>query len=331
MRSFQCNNRLFRPLVASSATYLLPRPNRALPVFFFRYLTRSGDVARRGLRMRVFVTGATRGIGRAIAESISARGGEHVLFLGCRDTQRAAALAATLSCGSVQVVPVEIDVTKSATIAAAASAVAAACSASSPLDALVNNAGVLLERDGCDLASIVEPTLSVNVAGVIAVTESFLPLLREGGRVINVSSGAGTRATASLDDAERASLEAATDVHSLRAAILRLAQAAAALPREPGDTPIYGLSKAGVNFYTRLVARQARAAWLGHRPGSGQAAPLTYSGPRAHAQRASGPRSSALAAWAPQYSPRACPRRGQTRWQVVVCACCPRHLRRHGT
>ena len=132
--------------------------------------------------MRVFVTGATRGIGRAIAEAISARGGEHVLFLGCRDTQRGAALAATLSCGSVQVVPVELDVTKSATIAAAASAVAAACSVSSPLDALVNNAGVLLERDGCDLASIVEPTLSVNVAGVIAVTESFLPLLREGGR-----------------------------------------------------------------------------------------------------------------------------------------------------
>ena len=214
--------------------------------------------------MRVFVTGATRGIGRAIAEAISARGGEHVLFLGCRDTQRGAALAATLSCGSVQVVSVELDVTKSATIAAAASAVAAACSVSSPLDALVNNAGVLLERDGCDLASIVEPTLSVNVAGVIAVTESFLPLLREGGRIINVSSGAGTRATASLDDADRASLDAATDVHSLQAAILRLAQAAAALPREPGDTPIYGLSKVGVNFYTRLVARQAQAAWLGH-------------------------------------------------------------------
>merc|ERR1740124_891478 len=104
---------------------------------------------------------------------------------------RGAALAAALSCGSVQVVPVEIDVTKSATVAAAASTVAAACSASSPLDALVNNAGVLLERDGCDLASIVEPTLS-----------------------INVSSGAGTRATASLDDAGRAVLDAAADVHS---------------------------------------------------------------------------------------------------------------------
>ena len=248
-----------------ASSWLCPSEARGRPCSLGKCATRVADyvktpgavasvVAVAG-GMRVLVTGATRGLGRAIAQAIAARDGEHVIYLGCRDMRTGTALAAALSCSTVQVVPFEVDVTKSATVAAAALAIAA-CSAGSPLDALVNNAGVMLERDGCDLASIVEPTLSINLDGVIAATESFMPLLREGGRIINVSSGAGTRATASLGDSSRAALDAA-DVQTLRATVRQLAQAAAALPREPGDTPIYGLSKAGVNFYTRLVAREA--------------------------------------------------------------------------
>ena len=129
-----------------------------------------------------------------------------------------------------------MDVTNPKSIQSAAALVAGG---GIVLDALVNNAGVLLERNGTDLGSIVEPTMSVNVDGVINVTEAFAPLLSEGGHIINVSSGAGTRAAGKLRDAIRAELSAATDGLQLRAIVTRLANEAsvgASLERLP-STP----------------------------------------------------------------------------------------------
>ena len=90
----------------------------------------------------------------------------------------------------------------------------------------------------------VERTLGVNLDGVHAVTAAFAPLLGAGGRVINVSSGAGLRAAAALAPADRDALEA-DSVADIRAAAARLAA--------PGT--IYGISKAVVNAYTKLAAR----------------------------------------------------------------------------
>ena len=71
------------------------------------------------------------------------------------------------------------------------------------LDAVVNNAGIMDENDA-------SRTLAVNLDGVHAVTAAFAPLLGAGGRVINVSSGAGLRAAAALAPADREALEADT-------------------------------------------------------------------------------------------------------------------------
>ena len=133
------------------------------------------------------------------------------------------------------VVPVLLDVTDPASIKTAVETVRAA----GGLDAVVNNAGVMDEEN-------VERTLSVNLDGVAAVTAAFAPLLGAGGRVINVSSGAGLRAAAALAPADREALEADT-VADIRAAAARLAYTA--------DIAVYGLSKAAVNAYTKLAAR----------------------------------------------------------------------------
>ena len=106
------------------------------------------------------------------------------------------------------------------------------------LDALVNNAGVMDESD-------MERTLEVNLDGVAAVTAAIAPLLGAGGRVINVSSGAGLRAAGGLAPGGREARRAAT-VADIRAAAARLAV---------GSETVYGLSKAALTAYTKLAAR----------------------------------------------------------------------------
>ena len=164
---------------------------------------------------------------RAVVEALARREGV-VVYLGCRDLAAGQAVAPHDG-----VVPVLLDVTDPASIKTTVETVRAA----GGLDAVVNNAGVMDEEN-------VERTLSVNLDGVAAVTAAFAPLLGAGGRVINVSSGAGLRAAAALAPADREALEADT-----------VADRARPRPAAAAASPVYGISKAAVNAYTKLAAR----------------------------------------------------------------------------
>ena len=130
------------------------------------------------------VTGASTGIGAAIARHLAGRG------LRVFGTVRRADDEVALTRDGVTAV--RMDVTDTASITRAREQVERAL-AGTPLAGLVNNAGIpaagpleLFPLE--DLRQILE----VNLIGVLAVTQAFLPLLKASrGRIVNMSSVAG--------------------------------------------------------------------------------------------------------------------------------------------
>lgn len=145
------------------------------------------------------VTGGNRGIGLEVARQLAQSG--HSVVIGARDEGRGEHAEATLLAEGLDVTSVRCDVTDPAGIKAAADAVA---DRFGRLDVLVNNAAIAPDDAlPSELAlDVVRAAYETNVFGVVSVTQTFLPLLRKSaaGRIVNVSSGAGSLALVSGKD-----------------------------------------------------------------------------------------------------------------------------------
>ena len=116
----------------------------------------------------VLITGANRGIGRALVEEALSRGAKRV-YAGTRQP---------LAHPDARVTPLTLDITNRKQIQRAVEEVES-------LDVLVNNAGVALVNEMSDRASL-EEHLAINLFGPYDVTQAFLPLLiRSGGAIVN--------------------------------------------------------------------------------------------------------------------------------------------------
>lgn len=157
----------------------------------------------------IVITGGSTGIGEACALYLDKLGLR--VFVGVRRENDGERLRQK---GSGQLTPVYLDVTNNESILAVLETVTAAVG-SAGLLGLINNAGIAVggPLEFLPLADI-RQQLEVNVVGQIAVTQAFLPLLRQGrGRVINMSSISGRIATPFLGPyaASKFALEALTD------------------------------------------------------------------------------------------------------------------------
>ncbi|QDT38896.1 SDR family oxidoreductase [Stratiformator vulcanicus] len=132
------------------------------------------------------VTGANRGIGKVILETLLAEGASKV-YAAVRDTSSVEGLVKE---HGEKVVPLEIDLSKPATIAAAAKQ-------AEDVELVVNNAGVLKTADPLDPAAFdaLDFEMKVNVHGLMHMAQAFAPVLKTngGGALVQLNSVASIK------------------------------------------------------------------------------------------------------------------------------------------
>jgi len=138
---------------------------------------------------KALVTGASRGIGRAICLRLAAEGA--TVACGVRKEADGAALVAEIAAAGGSAVAVLLDVTDAASVA---TGVERAARPERRIDVVVNNAGLSgptpLSGDERSDRTF-ERVFDVNVNGTWRVLRAALPFLADGGRVVNLSSVLG--------------------------------------------------------------------------------------------------------------------------------------------
>lgn len=132
------------------------------------------------------VTGSNRGIGRAIVQALLSHGAAKV-YAAARDPGTVRPWAAE---SGGRVVPIGIDLTRPATIAAAAAA-------ADDVRLVVNNAGVYRAGDplAAEAGADLDFEMEVNVHGLIRMAQAFAPILasRGGGAFVQLNSVASLK------------------------------------------------------------------------------------------------------------------------------------------
>lgn len=170
------------------------------------------------------ITGASSGIGFAIAKVFAQAGARCVLVAIDRGGAKAA--VDSLAAQGLTVDLRIADVSESTQVRDLALDVGKRYDT---VDILVNNAGVFLDKDRQMHASavddtVVQRTLAVNLYGAMHACTAFAPLMAPGGRIINISSVMGQLSR-----------------------------------KSDGYAPAYRLSKAALNSYTQSLAADMRA------------------------------------------------------------------------
>jgi carbonyl reductase 1 len=195
------------------------------------------------------VTGGNRGIGLELCRQLAARG-LHVA-LTSRDRVKGEAAVAELRAEGLSVQHHELDVTRDESARSLTGALEAEHGG---VDVLVNNAGIAMNGFNAEVA---RATIETNYFGPLRVTDHLLPLLREGGRIVMVSSGVADRSRLSARLRGRITAKGLTrdELSSLMRAFVA-AVARGDHEAEGWPSSAYCVSKIGLNTLTEIMAKE---------------------------------------------------------------------------
>jgi 3-oxoacyl-[acyl-carrier protein] reductase len=163
------------------------------------------------------VTGASRGIGAAIAVALAEAGA--AVAVNYRERADAAdALVADLNKAGMRAIAVAADVSQASHVTKMVERVD---SVLGPVDILVNNAGIAIVRGVDDLTEEdFDRTITVNLKSTFLCTQAVLPAMRakKWGRIVNITSGAarGAGAIGPHYNASKAGMEGLTRGYAAR-------------------------------------------------------------------------------------------------------------------
>ncbi len=187
----------------------------------------------------ILITGANRGIGRALLDEALRRGAKRVY----------AATRSPLQHSDKRVTPLTLDVTSASQIQRAANEV-------DTLDLLINNAGVAIYDDLSNL-DVIEQHLAVNFFGLLRVTQAFLPQLkRSKGAIVNNLSLAGLAALPVIPSYSISKAAAFNMTQSLRALLAGQGVTVHAVVLGPVDTDMnrgFNIPKASPESAAQLI------------------------------------------------------------------------------
>ena len=163
-------------------------------------------------RRTAFVTGASQGIGAAIALAL-ARDGFDVAVSSTRP-EKLAQVASGIGAANARAVPVALDVRAPGSIEKAMAEVVGACGR---LDVLVNNAGVPVKKPALDLSPAEwEAVLDVNLKGTFFMSQSMGRHLVAAGRPGCIVSIASTHGLVALAQRSAYGIAKAAVIHMTR-------------------------------------------------------------------------------------------------------------------
>jgi 3-oxoacyl-[acyl-carrier protein] reductase len=136
------------------------------------------------------VTGASRGIGAAIARRLAADGASVAITYG-KGADAAAKVVDDIESAGGEAIAIQADATDAKAVAAAVGKTVAAFGG---LDVLVNNAGTAVPKPFEETTlEEMDQVININLRGVFIASQAALKHMRDGGRIITIGSCVGER------------------------------------------------------------------------------------------------------------------------------------------